>query len=222
MFDIDEFPGVRDAQALAKVFELARSFTGSFHPDDRDAWLNWLDAVQHWKQQRVEQAAIVKVEREEVRRRALEEREAAHQARLEAKAQAQVKKYEERTRAYVARQEAKALASAQATERAQAREERQGAQAKREAREAQKTQVKQQREEARRAEHELVKLQRELRELEPGPRCQLCKEPGHSKQACQFLPENEGEALHDPYPHKPLWQVALERRGSMKPQGGVD
>jgi hypothetical protein len=170
----DEMPSVRDPQALDTVFEMARLWMGSFHPDERNEWIEWLEAVQLARHQRAGYAAKAKAERAAVVEKAKAEREAARQSRLDVKAAAQTKKYADQAERYVERRKAREL------------------------------------------ERDIVRRRQLLREMEPGPRCQLCREPGHSKSQCRFDPMNNGEPIHEPYPHKPLWQLTLEMRGSLK------
>ena len=207
----DEIPSPRDAQALATIFDLARSFTGSFHPADREEWLAWIDSVQHAKQQRADLALDMKRDREEAQKKLLQERATAKEARLQAKAALQVKKYKERTKRYVERQEVKAKREA----------ERREAQARLQEQEKLLNVETIGKADFVRVERTITLFRKGLRLREPGARCQLCKEPGHSRWECQFDPENAGHALHDPYPHDPLWKVALEARGSLKPEPGV-
>ncbi len=48
---------------MAQVFAMARELTGSFHPTDREAWLDWLGRVEHNRTRRVEMAAEAKAAR---------------------------------------------------------------------------------------------------------------------------------------------------------------
>lgn len=214
----NEMPPPRDAQALATIFDLARSFTGSFHPEDRAEWLEWIDAVQHAKQQRADLALDLKRDREEAQKKLLQERVAAKEARLQAKAALQVKKYKERTKRYVERQEAKAKKE---TERREAKLQEKAARQAAELLEPKPLALQvvdaADKDDFARVEAAITSFRQSHRMRVPGPRCQLCKEPGHSRWECRFDLENAGHALHDPYPHDPLWKVALEARGSLKP-----
>ena len=223
----DEIPSIRDPQALTTVFEMARQWTGSFSPEDRSLWLEWLDELQGVKQQRATYSAQAKAEREVAVAKTKTAREEARQAKADAKAAVQAQRYADRARRYVERQEAitrKAVVRREAqakriSDEEQARllaEERAKQKARRDEQKRVRAGVRAKANAVRELDRDLTHRARLLRELEPGPRCQLCREPGHSKTQCRFEPSNNGDPVHEPYEHKPLWRLSLEMRGSLK------
>ena len=230
----DSLPAVRDASALAAIFEMARSFTGSFHPKDRAEVLGWIDDVQKFKSRRREIAAEEKVKRVKILIQRKRDRELGRVARLAAKtefarlqsAEKRSQRQRDRELARVARLAAKTESDRlQSAERAEKRSQRQQQRAVREeasrvargleraARDAERAEVRRLRvaaERTARAERATARLQQQTM----GPCCQLCREPGHTRRQCGFNPLND-EPLYVVRPCKPLWQVTLEGRGSL-------
>ena len=200
----DSLPAVRDASALAAIFEMARSFTGSFHPKDRAEVLGWIDDVQKFKSRRREIAAEEKVKRVKILIQSKRDRELARVARLAAKTESDRLQSAERAEKRSQRQQQRAV-------REEASRVARGLE--RAARDAERAEVRRLRvaaERTARAERATARLQQQTM----GPCCQLCREPGHTRRQCGFNPLND-EPLYVVRPCKPLWQVTLEGRGSL-------
>jgi hypothetical protein len=54
---------------------------------------------------------------------------------------------------------------------------------------------------------------RRVRQLEPGPRCRLCRGLGHARWQCRFEPGNNDQPYHDPVVFEPLWKRGMRAHG---------
>lgn len=67
----------------------------------------------------------------------------------------------------------------------------------------------------------LVAFWRHVRQLEPGPRCRLCRGLGHARWQCQFEPGNNGQPYHDPVVFEALWRRGMKAYGRSYREGIV-